>query len=69
MTTTCSRIIFFRRSNPLSQVKQLETLTIPAQIKEIEFLRQLPSLKRIGFSEATLEPAEEFWKKHAARKN
>jgi serine/threonine protein kinase len=52
---------------PLRGFKKLEMLTIPSQVKDIEFLRQMPSLKQLGFSEQTL-PVAEFWKAYDARK-
>ncbi len=52
----------------LSEFRFLETLTIPAQSKDIHFLRQMPSLKRLGFTEADLRPPAEFWKAYEVRK-
>ena len=49
----------------LQDFKQLETLTIPVQIIEIAFLRDLPNLNQLGYS-APL-PVDEFWKAYDAR--
>jgi Leucine-rich repeat (LRR) protein len=53
---------------PLKEFQSLETLTLPVQAKQIDFLREMPKLKRLGFSEATLQPADEFWKTFDVRK-
>ncbi|HET6410332.1 MAG TPA: protein kinase [Chthoniobacteraceae bacterium] len=46
---------------PLAKMKQLEAVIIPAQCKDIEFLRNHPTLRRISYKKLT-EPAGEFWK-------
>ncbi len=41
------------------------SLMIPVHIKEIEFLRHLPNLKQLGYSDPL--PMDEFWKAYDAR--
>jgi len=45
---------------PLSQMKQLEAVILPKQFKDVEFLRNHPSLKRISYKKLT-ETKESFW--------
>lgn len=47
---------------PLAEMPQLEALIIPRQCKDIEFLRNLPNLRRLSYKKLT-EPAYEFWDK------
>jgi eukaryotic-like serine/threonine-protein kinase len=59
--------------SPLAECRQLEYLTLPPLHKDIEFLRSLPNLKRLGYTlpragwEQVPTPAE-FWKAYDARK-
>ena len=50
---------------PLMKIATLESLLLPMQSKDIEFLRQHPGLKRISYKKLT-QPAEEFWKEFDA---
>jgi hypothetical protein len=55
--------------SPLAGATQLRFLTLPASAKNIEFLRQLPKLKRLSFREKNLSPAQttaEFWQEYDA---
>ena len=47
-------------AKPLSQMKQLEAVILPKQFKDVEFLRNHPSLKRISYKKLT-ETKESFW--------
>jgi hypothetical protein len=60
--------------SPLADAKELIQLVLPPNPKDIDFLRNLPKLKLIGFEE---DPARhwqpdkttaEFWKDYDARK-
>ena len=57
---------------PLAECRQLERLTIPVHCADIEFLRSLPKLQRLGYDAADglskLLPVAEFWKKYDAQK-
>ncbi len=46
---------------PLLKIVTLESLLLPVQCKDIEFLREHPGLKRISYKKLT-QPADEFWK-------
>ncbi len=50
---------------PLLAITTLESLVIPAQSKDIEFLRQHPGLKRLSYKKLT-QPVEEFWTEYDA---
>jgi serine/threonine protein kinase len=50
---------------PLMQIVTLESVIIPRQCKDIEFLRQHPGIKRLSFLKMT-QSAEEFWKEYDA---
>ncbi len=52
--------------HPLSEIDTLESLIIPAHCKDIEFLRNHPSIKNLSFTRLT-QPASEFWQKWDAR--
>jgi serine/threonine protein kinase len=47
--------------SPLAKMEHLEAVIIPRQCKDIEFLRNHPTLRRISYKKLT-EPAPEFWK-------
>ena len=49
--------------SPLADCKELTTLTIPAQITRIEFLKSLPKLRTLSDSKM-VQSAQDFWKKH-----
>ena len=58
---------------PLAECKALDTLTIPEHVKNIEFLRRLPAIKKLGYTVPRLgsdliQPATEFWREYDARK-
>jgi len=53
---------------PLVRCKRLETLGIPEQCKDIEFLRELPNLRILSNVNGKLQPAAEFWKEYDAKK-
>ncbi len=46
----------------LQEFKSLETLVLPAQCKDVEFLRGHPTLRRLSYKQPP-ESIEEFWKK------
>lgn len=46
---------------PLMEIATLESVMIPQQAKDIEFLRAHPGIKRISYKKMT-ESAEDFWK-------
>lgn len=53
----------------LREFKRLEKLSIPSQSTDIEFLRDLPELKQLGYDHrAKLQPVAEFWKEYDAKK-
>jgi serine/threonine protein kinase len=52
---------------PLMTIATLESVVIPLQCKDIEFLRHHPGIKRLSYKKMT-EPAEEFWKEFDANK-
>lgn len=59
-----------RDLTPLAHCGELARLLIPAQCREIEFLRKMPNLQFIGYEKAgadaeALQPAAEFWAKLA----
>jgi eukaryotic-like serine/threonine-protein kinase len=67
---TCSELIDV---SPLADCKALQSLTLSPNATNIESLRTLPQLERIGFMEDHLsyqpdETAEEFWKDYDAKK-
>lgn len=47
--------------SPLAEMEHLEAVIIPRQCKDIEFLRNHPTLRRLSYKKLT-EPAPEFWK-------
>ncbi len=53
--------------HPLLEMKSLESVLIPAQCKDIEFLRSHPTLKRLSYKKLT-EQAYDFWAAHDAQK-
>jgi len=46
--------------SPLGEMRSLEAVVIPKQCKDIDFLRDHPTLKRLSYQKLT-EPAYEFW--------
>jgi hypothetical protein len=59
--------------SPLSDCKELQSVTLPPNATNIECLRALPSLERLSFAEEQPdnEPdktAAEFWKDYDAKK-
>src|SRR5205823_4423723 len=57
--------------SPLADCKALQTLTLPPNATDIEFLRALPRLERIGFKEDTGgrpdSTVARFWKQYDAQ--
>ncbi len=45
---------------PLLELRTLESVLIPAQCKDIAFLREHPGIKRLSYKKLT-QPAYEFW--------
>jgi serine/threonine protein kinase len=60
--------------SPLKECRKLASLTLPPNAKDIEFLRNLPQLKHLGYEPDPIDrfradkTAEEFWKEYDARK-
>ncbi len=59
--------------SPLAGMDTLERLAIPAQVKNIEFLKMLPSLKYLSnknsaLSSAKQETVDEFWREYTIQK-
>ena len=54
--------------HPLMTIATLESVIIPQQCKDIEFLRQHPSIKRLSYKKLT-QTAEDFWKEYDAKKS
>lgn len=57
--------------SPLAEAKELISLSLPPNPKDIKFLRDLPKLERLSFMEVTATPdktAAEFWKDYDAKK-
>jgi serine/threonine protein kinase/Tfp pilus assembly protein PilF len=57
---------------PLSECSELEVLTIPSQIKDIQFLRGIKTLKRLGyivphFNPGEILPVDQFWREYDAK--
>ncbi len=46
--------------SPLADMPQLEAVIIPTQCKDIDFLRELPNLRRLSYRKMT-QPVYEFW--------
>ena len=46
---------------PLMEIVTLESVLLPAQARNIDFLRKHPGIKRISYKKAT-QTAEDFWK-------
>jgi serine/threonine protein kinase len=46
--------------SPLAEMDQLEAVIIPRHCKDIDFLRNHPTLRRLSYKKLT-EPAPEFW--------
>ncbi len=60
-TNGCQRLT---NLTPLINCKTLEKLSIPDQIKNLDFLRAMPNLKFIDYRlNDRMKTAEEFWKK------
>jgi Leucine-rich repeat (LRR) protein len=51
--------------HPLMEMKQLDAAIIPVQCKDIAFLREHPSLKRLSYKKLT-QPVYEFWQEFDA---
>lgn len=47
--------------SPLRSMTKLEALVLPAQCKDVGFLRELPALTHLSYKKLT-DPAEDFWK-------
>ncbi len=52
--------------HPLMEIATLESVVIPMQCKDIDFLRKHPGIKRLSYSKMT-QPAEDFWKEIDAK--
>ena len=52
---------------PLRDMPQLEAVIIPAQCKDIDFLRELASLRRLSYRKMT-QPVYEFWQEFDEKK-
>jgi Leucine-rich repeat (LRR) protein len=52
---------------PLMEMSKLESVLIPAHCKDIEFLREHPTLKRLSYKKLT-QPVYEFWEEHDAKR-
>jgi len=52
---------------PLLDIATLESVVIPLQVKDIEFLRGHPGIKRLSYQKMT-QSVEDFWKEYDARK-
>ena len=57
-----------RDLSPLEDCRDLEELSLPPNHGDIEFLRQLPRLKKLGYDWPP-PPAADFWREYDARKN
>jgi serine/threonine protein kinase len=59
--------------SPLSDCRELTSLSLPPNAKDIEFLRALPKLQRLSFAEDRTQfsipdmTVEEFWKEYDAK--
>ena len=53
---------------PLADMPQLEAVIVPAQCKDIEFLRTHASLRRLSYKKMT-QPVYEFWQEFDAKKD
>ena len=53
---------------PLAKMEQLEAVIIPTQYKDIEFLRNHPSLRRLSYKKLT-QPVYEFWQEFDGKKD
>ncbi len=51
---------------PLREARKLQTLLLPAQAREIGFLRNIKSLKFLSYRDIT-QPAADFWKERDVR--
>jgi serine/threonine protein kinase len=51
---------------PLSEMTQLEAVVIPTQCKDIGYLRDHPSLRRLSYEKMT-QPVYEFWQQFDAK--
>jgi serine/threonine protein kinase/Leucine-rich repeat (LRR) protein len=53
--------------SPLAECKELSVVSLPPNAKNIDFLRDLPKLTRLSFTESAsipIGPAAEFWLQH-----
>jgi hypothetical protein len=53
--------------HPLMEMKSLDSVVIPAHCKDIEFLRNHPSIKRLSYKWLT-QPVYEFWEQRDAKR-
>jgi len=53
--------------HPLTTIATLESVVIPMQFKDIEFLRHHPGIKRLSYHRLT-QTSEDFWKEFDANK-
>jgi hypothetical protein len=53
--------------HPLMTIATLDSVVIPLQCKDIEFLRHHPGIKRLSYKKMT-QPVEDFWKEFDAAK-
>ena len=60
-TTTVPEPVIRAETGPLMAITTLESVLLPMQCKDVEFLRNHPGIKRISYKKIT-QPAEEFWK-------
>jgi len=60
----CTDLVDLR---PLMQMKSLDSVVIPAHCKDIEFLRNHPSIKRLSYTRLT-QPVYEFWEQWDAKR-
>jgi Leucine-rich repeat (LRR) protein len=63
-----ARCAQLRDLSPLGDCRDLEELSLPLNHGDIEFLRQLPRLKNLGY-DSPPPPAADFWREYDARKN
>jgi serine/threonine protein kinase len=52
----------------LLAIETLEQVVLPAQCKDIGFLREHPSLKRISYKRTSTQTAQEFWQEFSRRR-
>jgi hypothetical protein len=52
----------------LLAIETLEQVVLPAQCKDVGFLREHPSLKRISYKRTSTQTAQEFWQEFSRRR-